>query len=70
MLYYFMYERNGVRGKLMSNDPGSHLMLVELEYKSTSTSALYQESIGKCFVQCLFAHFVEISRCGNFQKTN
>ena len=33
---------NGVRGKLMSNDRGSHLMLVELEY--WSTSALYQEN--------------------------
>ena len=38
---------NGVRGKLMSNDRGSHLMLVELEY--WSTSALYQEN-GLCSV--------------------
>ena len=63
-----MYEMNGVRGKLMSNDRGSHLMLLELEYRSAS--ALSQDNFGKCFVQCLFAHFVEISSCGNFQKTN
>ena len=37
-----MYEMNGVRGKLMSNDRGSHLMLVEL---STGVLAHYTKKI-------------------------
>ena len=45
---------NGVREKLMSNDRGSHLMLVELEYRSAS--ALYQENFG-CFVH-VYSHIL------------
>ena len=51
----YVYEMNGVRGKLMSNDRGSHVMLVELEYRSAS--ALYQENFGKCFVH-VYSHIL------------